>query len=169
MITYNKKICLIGDFSVGKTSLVSRYVNNVFSEKYQTTVGVSILTRETMVCKDVRIKFILWDIAGADKLSTVSRSYLSGANGYILVADGTQKATIETALTLKASVDTQLNNPRTISLLNKHDLAESWAADAEFLQQTSQDTQWQMTSAKTGEGVEASFLLLAKRFLDDAE
>ena len=169
MISYNKKICLIGDFGVGKTSLVDRYVNNVFKEEYQTTVGVSISTRNVAVAPDVAIKFVIWDIAGADKLTTVSRSYLSGANGCILVADGTRTKTIENALELKVSVDVQLNNPNMICLLNKHDLVSDWSIDNEYFSYLDSISSWYNTSARTGEGVEDAFTLLAKKFLDHAK
>ena len=93
MASYRKKICLIGDFAVGKTSLVKRYVDQVFSEDYTTTVGVSIVTKEVQLDRDSMVKLIIWDIAGADKLTTVSHAYLQGANGYVLVADGTRRQT----------------------------------------------------------------------------
>ncbi len=163
MISYRKKICLIGDFAVGKTSLVRRYVDHVFSEDYMTTVGVSIVTREVQLDRNARVKLVIWDIAGADKLTTVSRAYLAGANGYILVADGTRRQTLETAMELEKAANAALNHPRSIKLINKHDLADAWEAD-------DQDglADWQITSAKSGEGVEQAFLTLARRFLDDA-
>ena len=165
MISYRKKICLIGDFAVGKTSLVKRYVDNVFSEDYMTTVGVSIVTREVRLDRDALVKLVVWDIAGADRLSTVSRAYLAGANGCIFVADGTRPDTFDAALELKKSVDAALNHPRSISLINKHDLADEWRIDTE---QRAQLSDWKLTSAKTGEGVEDAFLALARAFLDDA-
>lgn len=169
MTSYNKKICLIGDFGVGKTSLVNRFVNNDFSEEYQTTVGVSICTRSVELATDVSVKFVIWDIAGADRLTTVSRSYLSGANGCILVADGTRKKTIENALELKVAVDVQLDNPEMICLLNKHDLFADWVVDNEYFSYLDSLDSWQMTSARTGEGVEDAFTLLARKFLDHAK
>ncbi len=165
MISYRKKICLIGDFAVGKTSLVKRYVDNVFSEDYMTTVGVSIVTREVRLDRDALVKLVIWDIAGADRLSTVSRAYLAGANGCIFVADGTRPDTFDAALELKESVNAALSHPRSVSLINKHDLADQWRIDSE---QRAQLSDWKLTSAKTGEGVEDAFLALARAFLDDA-
>ncbi len=168
MVSYRKKICLIGDFAVGKTSLVKRYVDNVFSEDYMTTVGVSIVTRRVQLDRNAEVKLVIWDIAGADKLSTVSRAYLAGANGYLLVADGTRRQTLESALELKRAVDAELGNPRSIQLINKHDLAEAWEVEADYLDALRASGDWKLTSAKTGEGVEEAFLTLARRFLDDA-
>jgi small GTP-binding protein len=168
VIHYNKKICLIGDFGVGKTSLVSRYVNNVFSDVYQTTVGVKI---DTKVCEPkpgVQVKFIIWDVAGADSLSTVSRSYLSGANGYILVADGTRKETLDTAIALKQQVDSLLTNPQSICILNKFDLTNAWEVSDEYLISATEFSQWIRTSAKSGEGVEEVFKTLSEQFIINA-
>ncbi len=167
MISYRKKICLIGDFAVGKTSLVKRYVDNIFAEDYMTTVGVSIVTKEVQFDQHARVKFVIWDIAGADKLTTVSRSYLAGANGYVLVADGTRTDTIESALALKAAIDNALSQPKSIQLLNKHDLIDDWKIDANTHAHLHAGMKWQLTSAKSGEGVEQAFISLARRFLDD--
>jgi len=84
-----KKICMVGDFSVGKTSLTQKFVNNVFSEKYLTTIGVKIDTVEVN-----ETKLIVWDVAGRDSLSPINASYLVGAAGVVLVADGTRPSTV---------------------------------------------------------------------------
>ena len=78
-----KKVCVVGDFAVGKTSLTQKFVNNVFSEKYLTTVGVKIDTMEID-----QTKLVIWDLAGRDSLSPINLSYLAGASGVIYVADG---------------------------------------------------------------------------------
>ena len=64
MAIIQKKICMIGDFSVGKTSLVGRFVRQSFSEKYLTTVGVKIDTKLVKLTENQDVKLILWDIAG---------------------------------------------------------------------------------------------------------
>lgn len=169
MTTYQKKICLIGDFAVGKTSLVNRYVNQVFSEDYLTTVGVSIVTKNVQIETDVNVKMVIWDIAGADHLTTVSRSYLSGANGYLLIADGTRPETLKSAIELKNAVDRNLGNPPAIQLINKYDLKEDWSVDSELLTQSGGQSQWKFTSALSGVGVEEAFVELARRFFGDAK
>ena len=91
--TLQKKICMVGAFSVGKTSLVKRYVESVFSESYLTTVGVKI-DKKTVIAADRTVNLILWDLAGEDDISSLRMSYLRGAAGYVLVADGTRPATL---------------------------------------------------------------------------
>ena len=72
-----KKICLLGSFSVGKTSLISRYVNSLFSEKYLTTVGVKI-DKKLLTVAGQELMLMIWDIAGEDDFSTIRESYLKG-------------------------------------------------------------------------------------------
>ena len=91
---------MLGAFSVGKTSLVKRYVESVFSETYLTTVGVKI-DKKTVEVKGRQVALILWDIAGEDEVSTVRMSYLRGSAGYLLVADGTRAASLEVARSLR--------------------------------------------------------------------
>ena len=81
---------MVGDFSVGKTSLTQKFVNNVFSEKYLTTIGVKI---DTVDVDDV--KLVVWDVAGRDSLSPINVSYLVGAAGIVFVADGTREDTLK--------------------------------------------------------------------------
>jgi GTPase SAR1 family protein len=69
--TLQKKICMLGGFSVGKTSLVKRYVQSVFSETYLTTVGVKI-DKKTVDLSGRSVSLILWDLAGEDDISAIS-------------------------------------------------------------------------------------------------
>ena len=83
MTALTKKVCIIGDFAVGKTSTVARCVHNVFSDKYLTTVGVKIDTKEVVLeDSEKTVKMIIWDIAGTDRFSAVEFSYLRGSSGY---------------------------------------------------------------------------------------
>jgi len=87
--TLQKKICMLGAFSVGKTSLVKRYVDSVFSETYLTTVGVKI-DKKVIDLSGRTVNLILWDLAGEDDINAFRMAYLRGAAGYVLVADGTR-------------------------------------------------------------------------------
>jgi GTPase SAR1 family protein len=83
---------MLGGFSVGKTSLVKRYVHSVFSETYLTTVGVKI-DKKTVTLSDRIVNLILWDLAGEDDINSLRMTNLRGAAGYVLVADGTRPST----------------------------------------------------------------------------
>ena len=160
-----KKICMLGSFAVGKTSLVSRYVTSIFSDKYLSTVGVKIDKKQLNVDgKDVTM--MLWDIYGQDDFQTVQPSQLRGMSGYLLVVDGTRRATLETARQLQEKATEAVGPVPFILLLNKLDLAAQWEIDEPAFFKLVEDG-WRVvrTSAKTGEGVEQAFELLARAML----
>ncbi len=166
---FKRKVCLVGDFSVGKTSLTQRYVNQVFSEKYLTTIGVKIDTK-TIDVDENSVKLILWDVAGRDSLSKLNTSYLVGAAGVILVLDGTKRETILSATSLIDAVYGKTKEIPTIVLVNKVDLKDDW----EYTDQDQSNFEalgWnvRLTSAKSGEGVEEAFAALAKEMLANEE
>jgi len=156
-----RKICMLGAFSVGKTSLVRRFVESVFSDTYLTTVGVKI-DKKTVNVSGRTVNLILWDIAGEDGTGSLRISYLRGAAGYVLVADGTRPATLEVALSLRERANAECGPVPFVMLLNKHDLVEDWAlSDADI--GALRDNGWwvQPSSARTGERVDEAFEHLA--------
>jgi len=159
-----KKVCMIGDYAVGKTSLVSRYVNDTFSEKYLTTVGVTINTKTVMLAEGRKVTLVLWDIAGDDELSALAVAYLRGAAGYVLVVDGTRKTTLEAARRLQVAVAERLQNPPFVALFNKDDLLPDWEISMDSIADLRRQG-WAtvVTSARTGHGVEEAFRALARR------
>ena len=158
-----KKICMLGGFSVGKTSLVKRYVESVFSETYLTTVGVKI-DKKTVTLGDRTVHLILWDLAGEDDMASLRLSYMRGSAGYVLVADGTRPATLEMALSLRKRVETEYGPLPFALLINKNDLREQWALTDDDLEKLRSDGWWvRSSSARTGEGVDDAFADLAAR------
>ncbi len=166
MAIIQKKVCMIGDFSVGKTSLVSRFVRQAFSDKYLTTVGVKIDTKLVKLSNEQEVKLILWDIAGNDALNTTTVSYLRGAAGFFLIVDGTRLPTWYSALNLHEAVTTQIGEKPFVILLNKVDLVEQWEIEQQLIDEKNQQG-WKIlsTSAKTGLNVEKAFVELATETL----
>jgi small GTP-binding protein len=163
-----KKICMVGSFAVGKTSLVSAFVHSIFSEKYLTTLGVKI-DKKVVEAEGRQVTLILWDLAGEDEFMQVRMSYLRGSAGYLLVIDGTRRSTFDVAITLQKRVDDEVGQVPFIVLLNKADLAEQWevsAADIESLTERG----WKVirTSAKTGSSVEDAFSQIARTALQQS-
>lgn len=162
-LAVQKKICMVGGFSVGKTSLVKRFVESVFSEAYLTTVGVKI-DKKTVVLGDRPINLILWDLAGEDDLASLRLSYLRGAAGYVLVADGTRPATMEMAFSIRKRVEADYGALPFAMLINKYDLQDQWAVSDKEFEELRRDGWWvRPSSARTGEGVEDAFIDLAQR------
>jgi small GTP-binding protein len=158
-----KKICMLGATGVGKTSLVSRFVLSMFSETYLTTIGVKV-DKKTLSVDGADITLMLWDIYGEDEFQTVRTSYLRGAAGYILVADGTRQRTLDTARELQSKAMAIVGNVPFVLVLNKSDLAGEWRVDDRALWKMAEDG-WTLvkTSAKTGAGVEEAFLKLTTK------
>ncbi len=166
MTAITKKICLVGDFAVGKTSLVARFVKNVFNEKYITTVGVKIDTKQQQVGEH-ELKLVIWDIAGENAIAGTRASYLRGASGYLLVADGTRPDTLETAIDIKRQVDAIVGEVPFVGLLNKVDLTDLWdIPESQFDGLLARGWDFVKTSAMSGEGVEQAFERLGARLLE---
>ena len=162
-----KKICMIGAFAVGKTSLVKRFVTSAFTEKYLTTVGVKI-DKKTVFINGEEVDLILWDIHGEDEFQKVRTSYLRGASGYFLVVDGTRQSTLETALMLNKRAVDAIGDVPFICLINKSDRENEWEFDESVLR-TSSGREWMVmnTSAKNGQGVEKAFMILAEKMMEE--
>ncbi|WP_445636751.1 GTP-binding protein [Nostoc sp. DSM 114161] len=165
-MVFQKKICMIGAFATGKTSLVSRFVRSIFSEKYHTTVGVKI-DKKTIDIEDNKINLILWDLYGEDEFQKVRMSYLRGCAGYLLVADGTRRNTLEKAFDLQTRVEDAIGKVPFILVMNKYDITDEWEIEPTELDEVIQKG-WTVikTSAKNGLGVEEIFQTLAKKILD---
>jgi len=160
-----KKICMLGSFAVGKTSLVRRFVESIYSDVYQTTVGVKIDKKNVQV-DGKQASLVLWDIYGEDDYQKMRWTYLRGAAGYLLVADGTRKASIEKAVSMEQRVREEVGAIPFVLVINKSDLIRDWELDPALESQLAAQG-WSIlrSSAKTGEGVEESFSLLTRKML----
>lgn len=155
-----KKICLIGRFAVGKTSLVKQFIDQQFGEKYKTTVGVSISTKDISV-EDATVSMVIWDIAGFEQNGHYTH-YLRGTHGIIWVLDGTEKESLDILDTINKSLP-EIKQIPSICFVNKHDLKDEWTiSDKDIEELKSFNYSVLKTSAKTGKNVEEGFNLLAK-------
>lgn len=160
----SKKICMLGSFGVGKTSLVRRFVYNKFEEKYLSTIGVHI-SHKTIEISDPdqataeQLKLILWDIAHIEKFDSVIKNYFRGSNGAIIVYDLSRPQTFKnTDVFLKPYLEMNPNS-KNIFVGNKIDLVDEPDLLKEQLLKNSpiRDNPLVMTSAKTGSNVENLF------------
>ena len=160
-----KKICTIGAFAVGKTSLIRRYVESIFSEKYLTTVGVKIDKKPVNILGQ-DITLILWDIHGEDDFQEINMNYLRGASGYILVVDGTRYSTLEKAFLLQDKVEKNYGEIPFLIAINKSDLKDEWEITDKDISNILEKG-WKVfeTSAKNGEFVEDLFVEITKEIL----
>lgn len=159
-----KKICMVGLFGTGKTSLVQRFVHSRFSERYLTTVGVKIDRKEVEV-DGAGITIVLWDLAGRDGHEDITASYLRGAHGILYVADGTRRETCDQLPELRALARDAAGDVPGLLALNKTDLADRWALARRDEEALARDWDLLRTSAKTGDGVEEAFRRLGRATL----
>ncbi|MCB0032647.1 MAG: GTP-binding protein [Anaerolineales bacterium] len=164
MTTIQKKVCLLGDFAVGKTSLVRRFVKDRFDDKYLSTIGVKI-SRKTLERPTYTLNLLLWDLAGGDEYSNTESGYLRGAAGALIVCDLTRYETIH-ALE-RYTKQLRLFNPQAAVVLvaNKLDLTDERVIHDEELHKVAHiingNGHYLLSSAKTGEGVNQAFEKLA--------
>ena len=160
-----KKICMVGVYGTGKTSLVQRYVHSLFSAKYHSTVGVKI-DRKTVEVGNETVNLLLWDVEGRTDDQDIPASYLRGAHAMFYVADGTRRETVDQLFDLRDHAREAAGDVPSIVALNKSDLQDQWVVGApETSKLISGGFHVLRTSAKTGEGVEDSFKWLAKATL----
>ncbi|HEY9864815.1 MAG TPA: Rab family GTPase [Candidatus Obscuribacterales bacterium] len=171
----SKKICLVGDFGVGKTSLIRRFVDRQFSDQYLSTVGVKIsrkivdLTEFTSE-KTGSVQLLIWDIEGHTKFKAIAPSYLQGASGVVIVADVTRQETVER---LPEHINLFLSvNPKgsIVIAFNKIDLIDATELEhlikiTPDLKQYGQILSSYKTSAKTGDDVDTIFYELSQKFI----
>ena len=163
-----KKICLLGAFSVGKTSLIKRFVESIFDEKYITTIGVKI-DKKTLSISNQEINLMIWDLEGEDDYTKINTSYLRGSSGYILVADGTRPDTLKVSLDLHESIQSLLGKIPAVLAMNKVDMEDEWLITADVINAVSPDLSLIKTSAKSGINVEEIFSLLSQKMLSPKE
>jgi small GTP-binding protein len=161
------KLCMVGAFAVGKSSLVKRYVQSMFSEKYHTTVGVKV-DKKDIALGATHVRLVIWDLAGEDHFSALRPTFMRGAAGYLLVADGTRVHTLDAALELNRQIEASQGPLPFALVLNKVDLLQDWEiseARIEALERAG------MTlfrgSAKSGVSVHAMFEHFASRSLKE--
>jgi small GTP-binding protein len=165
--TFSTKICLLGEFAVGKTSLVRRFVYDRFDDRYLSTIGVKVSRKTVVVPREgevVELAMMLWDLAGSAEFSRMQASYLRGAAGAVLVCDLTRPETLERLHACAEDVLEASPGARLVVAANKCDLADRRRIGEEELGRVAAliDAPYYLTSAKTGQEVEALFRCLGQ-------
>lgn len=163
---YIFKIILIGDSNTGKTSLINRYVTNLFSDKYICTIGVDFMMKSIIYDNQV-IKLQIWDTAGMEKYKQITTSYYRGAQAAIVCFDLTNKSSFEA---IQKWIDdfSHFYNPifqkSLIIVGNKSDLISEREVTPEEIENFRKINNYEYfeTSSKTGDCVEEIFSNLAK-------
>ena len=157
---------MLGTFAVGKTSLVRRFVDSIYTDKYHTTVGVKV-DKKLVQIGETELTLVLWDIEGTESEHDLRNSYLRGAGGYLLVADGTRQDTLYKTLAIQSRAQETIGTVPFLLLINKADLADQWSiTDREMTALREKGWEIILTSAKTGSNVEGAFQTLANKMVE---
>ena len=153
------KIVLIGDSSVGKTNILSKYISDEYDPDTQATIGVELSTKNyTFDNNEVKVQ--IWDTAGQEKYRSITSSYYKGAHGCLLVYDITRKATFENIDKWLAEIKLSSNNEINMVLIgNKCDLEDKREVSIEEAQNKAKllNMAFMETSALNGTNVEKAF------------
>ena len=164
------KICMAGEATVGKTSLIRRFVTDEYEDRYTATLGTKI-TKRSMPAKDPRlghpldVQLILWDIMGTPTLrDLLKEAYYHGAHGILGVADVSRRETLRELDAWSRSIRSVAGSVPTLVVVNKVDLVTEQGLDPGTIDAFCAQRKWgwSFTSAKTGAGVEDAF----KRLVD---
>ena len=166
---YNWKICILGDGSVGKTSLVEYYTHRSFKEFYLPTIGANFSIKEADIDASNRAKVYIWDVAGQAKFAMIRKMFYEKAVGAIFVFDVTNRKSFEGIEGWKKDLEETLGEAFPSALVaNKIDLASQRKVTTEegFEKASDLGMVYYETSAKLGQGVDDAFQNLLILLLD---
>ena len=167
---YSNKIILTGDYQVGKTSLIRRFVENAFKKDYISTIGVQISKKTINLTNENTMNFIIWDIGGQSFQMVPYRArFYNGANAAFIVVDRTRPDHLKSVE--KWYKDIKSSIPKNIPIVvvgNKSDLTDKLVISKEEIKDIAKkfDFHYILTSAKTGENVNDAFLYIAYRVIE---
>ncbi len=169
MTIYRFKIVIVGDYGVGKTSLINQYVTQKFKGSYIPTLGVQF-TKISLKASDDEVELILWDIAGQDSFFKIRQRFYDNTQGFIVVYDITRKSSLENIKNWYDDVTAHTGKLPCLLLGNKSDLTERRVINKEDVKEIIEKHEMNFinffeTSAKTGENVKESFESIAKNIL----
>lgn len=166
------KVCLVGENAVGKTSLIRKFVLDIFDDRYITTIGTKI-TKKTLTFEkgkdSVSMDMMIWDIMGQSSFrSLLQDAYFYGAHGVLAVADCTRSNTLSALHEWLDSTKQVVGEVPVVFLANKSDLKDKSQIDKKLLDSETKKHggKAMFSSAKTGENVADAFQLLGQTILE---
>jgi small GTP-binding protein len=160
-----RKICLLGDGGVGKTSLIGRYVSDCFSDEYIVSFGTKV-SKKVIELGDVQLTLMIWDILGQKAQKSLHAAYYNGANGALLVCDSTREETLLHLPEWARDFQEIVGARPIVPLVNKSDLGSALSAGAVAEVTKVVGRELRFTSAKVGIGVQEAFEDLGRMVLE---
>jgi len=167
VVAFTKKVCLVGDPAVGKTSLVRRFVIDKYDDAYIQTLGAKVMKKEVQVRgrgKSCDVTMMIWDVMGQKHFRIIESVAFQHIAGAMVVCDMTRRSTLDNVSYWIEALERVGGKVPLIIMANKMDLLN----EAEFSENDvakfalEHGATFFVTSAKTGENVESAFTSLAK-------
>jgi small GTP-binding protein len=168
---FSIKLILTGDYKVGKTSLIKRFVDNLFQDSYISTIGVEISKKVIEIGEKTSINFIIWDIGGQIKqMIPYRKRFYSGANACFIVIDRTRSEHQNSIKTWYDEIKNSVpNNISIVIVCNKSDLIDEIVVSEADIKKVADEYGFHyiLTSAKTGENVNDVFSYIGYKLLEN--
>ncbi|MFX1287384.1 MAG: GTP-binding protein [Promethearchaeota archaeon] len=169
---FTSKLILTGDFEVGKTSLIRRFIENLFRESYISTIGVEVSKKTVILDEETKVNFVLWDIGGQiSSMAPYRHRFYEGASAAFIVIDRTRTGNLESVKRWHTEILESVPQKIPIVIVgNKSDLQEELVINEEEIKMIAKQLNFHyiLTSALTGENVNEAFLYIAYRFIERA-
>ncbi|XP_044144373.1 LOW QUALITY PROTEIN: ras-related protein Rab-7L1 [Bufo gargarizans] len=173
---YLFKVLVVGDSAVGKTSLLNRYVHDVFGKDYKMTMGVDFALKVVQWSDAEMVRLQLWDIAGQERFTSMTRLYYKQASACIIMFDLTNADSFRSCQMWKNDLDSKVTLTNgdlvpCILLANKCDLSP-WAVTKEQIDKFSKENNfigWTETSVKENRNINESMRVLIERMMETRE
>jgi len=167
---YSNKLILTGDYQVGKTSLIRRFIKNRFEKDYISTIGVQLSKKTVILSEKTKLNFIIWDIGGQSQFDLNRARFYNGANAAFIVVDRTRPNNLKSIEKWYNEIQKTLK--RTIPVVivgNKSDLVDEIVISEEEIKEVANEFGFHyiLTSALTGENVNDAFLYIAYRVVEN--
>lgn len=167
---FSTKLIMVGNYKVGKTSLIMRFVQNLFQDSYHSTIGVEISKKDMELSKDTVINFAIWDIGGQiTQMAPYRKRFYEGAQSALVVLDRTRQDNLKSIELWHNEIKKYVGKDINIILVgNKSDIVENIEISEESIKTIADEKGFHyiLTSAKTGENVYEMFLYIAYKFLE---
>jgi len=174
---YLYKVLVVGDIGTGKTSIIKRFVHNIFSVHYKSTIGVDFALKVIPLDATTIVRLQLWDIAGQERFGNMTRVYYKEAVGAMVVFDVTRVGTFDAVQKWKNDIDQKVMLPPddrpipVILLANKCDLAKDGffktPAQMDKYCEENNFIGWSETSAKDNINIEKAAKFLVSKILEN--
>ena len=166
------KVCLVGDSSVGKTSIIRRYVLDIFEDKYIATLGTKVSKKRIILKRDgknIDLMFSIWDVLGQENFKKIHKVAFKGSRAAMLVCDFTREETLTNIPLWASKVKKVAGEIPKIILANKSDLTSQYAFSEADLQAFSSklNTTFFKTSARFGDNIIKTFYQLGELIIED--